>query len=668
VIFLADDDFKDKKKDIEEETDAEIDNVMDDTLPEEEREESKMEEPKDTEEHKGHKSEHVEHNKESHEHGKHAGHQEHRKAHEEHHHHEKDDGTIKIKKSTLKKVGIAILVLALIALVVFAAVKYWPKGGAATGDKAKVEFYVMSKCPYGTQVEDGIKPVLDKLGDNVDFSINFIANDNGDGTFDSLHGETEVQGNIVQLCAMKYEPKKYMDMIVCMNADAASIPTNWEACAATSKLDSAKIKACYEGAEGKQLLSESIKKSEAVQASGSPTMFIGGKDYNGGRDELSFQRAICAYLPAGNSGCAGIPVCAAATDCPSKEGMIAKCTNPNAKDAKCEYTKAQEVALTIVNDKTCTSCDSTRLETVLKQLFPGVKITQVDVSSAEGKKLVAEMGLVYAPSYVFDSNLEKTETWASNTNIRGAFEKIGESYKITDSASGATKFISADAQKAYEAQQEAALAEMRSKMGVVTTDNKPQIDFFVMAYCPYGNQAEEAIEPVYQLLKSKAIFNPRYVIYSNYGGGGPTYCLDAESKYCSMHGIQELNQNIREMCVNKYMGIDSTFKFMLAMNAQCSSSNADTCWEAVAKGLGLDTAKIKTCEAGEGLALVKAQKDLGDLAGVSGSPTVFIDGVEYSGARTAEGFKTGLCNAFTTKPSECSTTLESGAAATTGSC
>lgn len=640
--------------------------------PQEEMDESPETDTPKAERKEHHKEHHDEHHEKRHE--KHQPHKAfaHKKAHEhEEHHHE--EGTIRIKKKTLKSIFLGIFIIALIALAVFAAVKYWPNGGVTpitpAGNKVPVEFYVMSKCPYGTQVEDAIAPALKKLAGKVDFSINFIANDNSDGTFGSLHGETEVQGDIVQLCAMKYEPDKYMDMIVCMNAAASSIPGNWEKCAADSKLDTVKIKACYEGAEGKTLLSASIVKSDAAGASGSPTMFVGGKPYNGGRDELSFQRAICAYLPS-DSACAGIPICAAAADCPAKDGMIAKCTSPNTDAAKCDYSAAQAVDLTIVNDKTCTSCDATRLTTTLKQLFPGAVVKTVDVSSAEGKALVQKMALVYAPSYVFDSRLEKTETWATNTNIRGAFQKVGDNYKILDSATGATKFISAEAQAAYEAQQAAALAEMRSKMGIVTTDNKPQIDFFVMAYCPYGNQAEEAVEPVYQLLKGKAIFNPRYVIYSNYGGGGPNYCLDAENKYCSMHGIQELHQDIRELCVNKYMGTEKVFAFMLAMNKQCTSQNADTCWEAVAKGLNLDTTKIKACEKDEGLAMVKEQKELGDLAGVSGSPTVFIDGVEFSGSRTAEGFKTGLCDAFTTKPSECSTTLDGGSATTpaTGGC
>ena len=46
-----------------------------------------------------------------------------------------------------------------------------------SGEKVKLDFYIMSQCPYGTQVEDAIKPVLDKLGDSVDFSLNYISTD-----------------------------------------------------------------------------------------------------------------------------------------------------------------------------------------------------------------------------------------------------------------------------------------------------------------------------------------------------------------------------------------------------------------------------------------------------------------------------------------------------------
>ena len=148
----------------------------------------------------------------------------------------------------------------------------------------------MSQCPYGTQVEDAIAPVLEKFGDSVDFSVNFIAGDNGDGTFDSLHGQPEVDEDIRQVCAMKLSPKNYMKFIVCQNKDIRNAAANAEACAEEAGIDVDALKTCAEGAEGKALLSESIKKSEAVQASGSPTIKLNGVDYNSGRDATSLQR------------------------------------------------------------------------------------------------------------------------------------------------------------------------------------------------------------------------------------------------------------------------------------------------------------------------------------------------------------------------------------------
>ena len=43
-------------------------------------------------------------------------------------------------------------------------------------DSVELQFYVMSQCPYGLQVENGIAPVLEKLGDAVDFKLDFIGN------------------------------------------------------------------------------------------------------------------------------------------------------------------------------------------------------------------------------------------------------------------------------------------------------------------------------------------------------------------------------------------------------------------------------------------------------------------------------------------------------------
>jgi len=517
-----------------------------------------------------------------------------------------------------------------------------------TGDKVKLEFYVMSQCPYGTQVEDGIYPVLKEMGQYIDFRLEFIGRESF-GSFQSLHGEPEWRGNMVQLCAAKHDPEKYMDMVVCMNKNMRAIPNNWESCAMETEVDVAKVKECYEGDEGKELLKESFAKAEKAGASGSPTIFLNDQPYSGGRDSLAFKRAICQNLDV--EECSSMPECGMDQDCSAEPGKIGKCVNPGQKDAKCEYSDPVKVEVVVLNDKDCSSCDTGQLKMVISQLFLGAEFKEVDANSAEGKELVEENSIMLAPSFLFSGALVDTFNWNNNPRIRTAFEEVAFGYKLMDAATGASHFIDEEAR-----------AEHLKTIGVTLGDNKPQIDFFVMSYCPFGNQAEELVEKVYQNLGDSAEYNPRYVIYSNYQGGGPEFCID-NGKLCSMHGIQELNQNIRELCVNNMDGIEAYFKFVLAMNKECDYTNADTCWTAVAEGLGLDTEAISKCEEEQGVELMAKEKELNDKLSVTGSPAIFIDGNKYGGVRSANAMQVALCDAFDTKPAECSNTIAESAQA-----
>ncbi|MFZ5559520.1 MAG: DsbA family protein [Patescibacteria group bacterium] len=191
---------------------------------------------------------------------------------------------------------------------------------------------------------------------------------------------------------------------------------------------------------------------------------------------------------------------------------------------------------------------------------------------------------------------------------------------------------------------------------------------FVMSFCPYGNQAEEIMKDVVGVLKDKAGIELHYVIYSNYQGGGSNYCLDKENKYCSMHGIQELRQDIREFCVQKYQK-DKFWDFLKEINAKCNSTNADTCWESVAKGMGIDVSKVKDCQKNEALTILEQELQLNEKYGIQGSPQLVINDKEYKGSRSAEAYKTAICSGFNSPPSECSQTLQStGGASSSGGC
>lgn len=196
---------------------------------------------------------------------------------------------------------------------------------------------------------------------------------------------------------------------------------------------------------------------------------------------------------------------------------------------------------------------------------------------------------------------------------------------------------------------------------------KPNVKFFVMSFCPFSNQAEQGLEPVFRLLGDKVEWEPRYVIYSDYGSGYPDYCLDEENKYCSMHGIQELNQDVREICVWKYYPADKWWDFVMKVNEKCSSRNVDTCWQSLAKEVGIDIDKIENCQENEALDLLAEEVELNGKYSVRGSPTVFINDQQYGGGRAPEDYKQAICSGFITQPDECLETL-SVAGSSSGKC
>lgn len=202
----------------------------------------------------------------------------------------------------------------------------------------------------------------------------------------------------------------------------------------------------------------------------------------------------------------------------------------------------------------------------------------------------------------------------------------------------------------------------------IPKSDQPEVHLYVMSFCPYGNQAEEAMKPVVELLGDSVEIEPHYVIYENYASGYPEYCLEEENKYCSMHGIDELNQNIREMCVYQNQR-EKFWPFVDEVNKNCTVETVEKCWENAAQKTGVDIDSVKACQTNKGLAFVQKEKELNDKYEVRGSPTLVINGVRYAGERTSEGYKKAICNAFNNPPEACSQELSSEASSgSSGGC
>lgn len=147
-------------------------------------------------------------------------------------------------------------------------------------------------------------------------------------------------------------------------------------------------------------------------------------------------------------------------------------------------------------------------------------------------------------------------------------------------------------------------------------ENKAKVELFVMSLCPYGGQAENTMEPVYYDLKENISFKPHYIIEKENGN------------FSSLHGQNELEQNKRELCVLANYSVEKWFDFVTYVNDNCESSGS--CWEEAANSTGLNESKIQECAQEHGKELLGGEYNTTKEKGVSGSPTMFIDGKKTS--------------------------------------
>ncbi len=298
----------------------------------------------------------------------------------------------------------------------------------------------------------------------------------------------------------------------------------------------------------------------------------------------------------------------------------------------------------------------TNLPFNLKSPIDGSILGSKSLSEEEIKERVIK----YVDEEVLQGQAESDITEISIDEESGLYK-----IKLVISGQEYDSYVSKDGKYLYTERLEIILED---EVAEYPQQDTPDVYLFTMSYCPYGNQAEDFVNPVYDLLKDYINFEPHYVIYSeDYGYSGSEYCLDDENLYCSMHGIGELNQGVRELCTYKYQK-DKFWEFVLAANEECDYENIDECWEQIASNVGIDTEQIKTCQKDEAVELLSLDVDLNTQFGVTGSPAIVINGKDYTGDRTAEDFKNAVCAAFTNAPSECSQTLDDSGNSSDATC
>ena len=451
----------------------------------------------------------------------------------------------------------------------------------ATGEAPTLEMYVMSQCPYGVQVVNAIAPVKAQLGAGLNLKIGYIGGGSA-GSFTSLHGPSEVKGDIAQLCAAKHAPDKYLPLIVCQNKNPRAVDTNWKECAAEAGVDATVLETCINGDEGQQLLAASFAESQQKGAQGSPTMLLNGKPYEGGRKARDFLKAACqATTGEQPQACKDIPV-------------------------------PPVVHAIFFSDKRCAECNIAPLEPRIKNELGGLQAQHVDYMTDEGKALYRELqgldsSFKHLPTILVDAE-EGAKDTEGNAALQGYMKPLGK-YKTLqlDGKFDPTAEICDNGGIDDDADGKVDCADDQCKEAKACREAKARtLDMFVMSQCPYGAQAMIAANEVVDHFGKDITLNVHFI-------GG----IEGDT-LTSMHGQGEVDEDLREICAATKYDKNHQFTKYLA----CRSKNPrDPAWQACAKSSGMDEKVIQKCFDGEGKALLRKSFEFANSLKIGASPT-----------------------------------------------
>lgn len=208
---------------------------------------------------------------------------------------------------------------------------------------------------------------------------------------------------------------------------------------------------------------------------------------------------------------------------------------------------------------------------------------------------------------------------------------------------------------------------------------KPQAELFIMTFCPYGTLAQANMKPVVDLLGDTADLKVRFI--TNIDGNAVN----------SLHGPLEANEDMRQACIRENYGQkaywDYAYQVASYYNNQSEAcwkesdndkmsaclqtiySTVDTAkWKEFAEKAGIDTAEVESCVSADAINLLKVDEALSNEYGVTGSPTLILNGESINAGRSPNGYLTAVCSGYTTQPAQCSLKLNDTQNTGSGSC
>lgn len=147
---------------------------------------------------------------------------------------------------------------------------------------------------------------------------------------------------------------------------------------------------------------------------------------------------------------------------------------------------------------------------------------------------------------------------------------------------------------------------------------KPQVELFVMSYCPYAVDAEKELLPFFSKYIDEIDFKLRFIVSKKPQSADE---VDEDPEFISLHGETELIENLRQMVIAELYP-DQYFDYLL-----CRADHLKEAWTLCAQKMGLDVEKIASMvEMPETRHRFLPDIQRKEELGIRGSPTLVIDG------------------------------------------
>lgn len=274
------------------------------------------------------------------------------------------------------------------------------------------DLYIMSQCPYGIQALSSFVEFV-KMFKKIDWNINFIGSVDYDTVLSSLHGKEEVEDEQIWLAVKQNYPERWLEFLELRSK--SFIPT--ASILQKMKIDIQKIKR-WVALKGGQELASHYQRSSRLDINASPTLLLNNTPLEIQITRERLAKFQCDEVNGSSAECRKLPECFEDRDC-KKNGKIGRCT----ENKKCVFQDAVPFSFTVLIAESTFQHPENAVIATTEELFPGVKVNVVTLSSAEGKQILSKFNPDALPFYLFSREVKQAYNFTSVES--GLIEKNG---------------------------------------------------------------------------------------------------------------------------------------------------------------------------------------------------------------------------------------------------